>query len=94
MTHPLILEVRSALEQAGDREKAPKMQAYMKSAMPYRGVSAPEQNSIWKQIFQVHSLSSRAQWEQVALTLWRDAGFREERYGAIALTALEGYAQY
>jgi 3-methyladenine DNA glycosylase AlkD len=94
MTHPLILEVRNALEQAADPQKAPKMQAYMKSAMPYRGVSAPEQKAIWKRIFAEHPLSSREQWQEVALTLWRDAAFREERYAAVALTALEGYAPY
>ena len=48
MTHPLVLEVRAALEKAADPAKAPKMQAYMKSAMPYRGVSSPEQKAIWK----------------------------------------------
>ena len=94
MTHPLILEVRNALEEAADPQKAPKMQAYMKSAMPYRGVSAPEQKAIWRRIFAEHPLSSREQWQEVALTLWRDAAFREERYAAIALTALEGYAPY
>ena len=51
MTHPLIVEVREALEQAADPVKAPKMQAYMKSAMPYRGVSSPEQKAIWKASF-------------------------------------------
>jgi 3-methyladenine DNA glycosylase AlkD len=92
--HPLILEVRAALENVGDPAKAPKMQAYMKSAMPYRGVSAPEQKTIWKQVFREHPLPSRRQWQQVALTLWRDAAFREERYAAIALTAMKQYAPY
>jgi 3-methyladenine DNA glycosylase AlkD len=94
MTHPLILEVRDALEEAADPQKAPQMQAYMKSAMPYRGVSGPEQKVIWTMVFTAHPLSSRAEWQQVALTLWRDAAFREERYAAIALTALKGYAPY
>jgi 3-methyladenine DNA glycosylase AlkD len=48
MTHPLIAEVRAALETAADPVKAPKMQAYMKSTMPYRGVSSPDQKAIWK----------------------------------------------
>ena len=51
MTHPLVLEVRAALEKAADPAKAPKMQAYMKSAMPYRGVSSPEQKAIWREVF-------------------------------------------
>ena len=94
MTHPLVVEVRAALEKAADPAKAPKMQAYMKSTMPYRGVSAPEQKAIWRQVFPSHSLSSRDQWQRVALALWRDAEFREERYAAVALTGLHSYASY
>ncbi len=66
----------------------------MKSAMPYRGVSSPEQKAIWKGIFPAHSLSSRNEWQRVALTLWREAAFREERYAAIALTDLRVYAAH
>jgi 3-methyladenine DNA glycosylase AlkD len=94
MTHPLVVEVRAALEKAADPLKAPKMQAYMKSAMPYRGVSGPEQKAIWRRIFPAHVLSSRAAWQKVALTLWRGATFREERYAAIALTDLRTYAAH
>jgi 3-methyladenine DNA glycosylase AlkD len=94
MTHPLVLEVRAALQKAADCSKAPKMQEYMKSAMPYRGVSSPQQKSIWRQVFRAHPLSSRDEWQRVALTLWRDAEFREERYAAIALTDLRTYAAH
>jgi 3-methyladenine DNA glycosylase AlkD len=94
MTHPLVLEVRAALKKAADPAKAPKMRAYMKSAMPYRGVSSPEQKAIWRRVFPRHDLSSRAEWEDVALTLWRAATFREERYAAIALTDLRTYAAH
>ena len=94
MTHPLVVEVRAALEKAADPLKAPQMQAYMKSTMPYRGVSAPEQKVIWRQIFPAYALSSKEEWERVALTLWRDATFREERYAAVALTGLRGFAAY
>jgi 3-methyladenine DNA glycosylase AlkD len=94
MTHPLVLEVRAALERAADPLKAPNMQAYMKSAMPYRGVSGPEQKVIWRRVFAAHALSSRAEWQEVALHLWRGATFREERYAAIALTDLRAYAAH
>jgi 3-methyladenine DNA glycosylase AlkD len=94
MTHPLVLEVRAALQTAADAGKAPKMQEYMKSAMPYRGVSSPRQRVIWRQLFQAHPLSSRDEWQSVALTLWREAAFREERYAAIALTDLRIYASH
>jgi len=94
MTHPVIVEVRAALEKAADPVKAPKMQAYMKSTMPYRGVSSPEQKAIWKTVFLAHPLSSSHEWQEVALKLWREATFREERYGAIALTGLRQYASH
>jgi 3-methyladenine DNA glycosylase AlkD len=94
MTHPLILEVRKALKDGANPLKAPQMQAYMKSTMPYRGVSGPEQKAIWRRIFPAHPLSSRDEWERVALSLWRDAAFREERYAAIALTDLRTYARH
>jgi 3-methyladenine DNA glycosylase AlkD len=94
MTHALIVEVRAALEKAADPVKAPKMQAYMKSTMPYRGVSSPEQKAIWKAVFLAHPLSSSHEWQKVALALWREATFREERYGAIALTGLRQYSSH
>jgi 3-methyladenine DNA glycosylase AlkD len=55
-------------------------------------VSSPEQKAIWKAVFLAHPLSSSRQWQEVALALWREATFREERYGAIALTGLRQYA--
>jgi len=94
MTHPLIVEVRVALERSADPVKATQMQAYMKSEMPYRGVSSPEQKAIWKAVFTAHPLGSSDEWQLVALTLWRDATFREERYGAVALTGLRQYVSY
>ena len=66
----------------------------MKSAMPYHGVSAPDQRAIWRRVFAAHVLSSRAEWQEVTLTLWRGATFREERYAAIALTDLRKYAAH
>ena len=57
MTHRLIVEVRAALKRSADPVKATQMQAYMKSAMPYRGVSSPEQKAIWKAVFSAHPLA-------------------------------------
>jgi 3-methyladenine DNA glycosylase AlkD len=79
--------MREALAAAADPERAPRMQAYMKSAMPYRGVSAPYMRVICRRIFAEHPLSSCEQWRSSVLELWRDAAFREERYAAIELVA-------
>ena len=92
MTHPLVAEVRAVLKRAADPVKAPQMQAYMKSDMPFRGVSAPEQRRLWREIFPRYPFASAVEWRRVALQLWREAGWREERYAAIALTDLRRYA--
>ncbi|MEA2656052.1 MAG: hypothetical protein QOI23_1417 [Chloroflexota bacterium] len=61
------------------------MQAYMKSEMPYRGISAPDMRAISKAIFADHPLETCDEWRAAVLDLWRDAHFREERYAAIEL---------
>jgi 3-methyladenine DNA glycosylase AlkD len=83
----LATAMRAALGAAADPERAPRMQAYMKSEMPYRGVSAPDMRVICKRIFAENPLSSCEQWQSSVLELWRDARFREERYAAIELVA-------
>jgi 3-methyladenine DNA glycosylase AlkD len=45
--YPLVRAVRQPLEDAADPSKSLKMQAYMKSAMPCRGVTSPEQARRW-----------------------------------------------
>jgi 3-methyladenine DNA glycosylase AlkD len=79
--------MRSALAAAADPERAPRMQAYMKSEMPYRGIAAPDLRAISKRVFADHPLSSCEDWRSAVLELWRGARFREERYAAIQLLA-------
>ena len=82
----LVRGVREGLALAANPSKAPKMQAYMKSVMPYRGVSAPEQRTIFKPLFDKYRIANQDTWMATALVLWREATYREERYAAIALT--------
>ena len=89
--HPLVTAVRTALADAGDPVRAPAMQRYMKSDMPFRGVPAPVQQRIWRTAAQAHPLTSRRQWETAARALWRGSAFREERYAAIGITDLPRY---
>lgn len=94
MTHPLVRTVRQALEQAADPVKAPQMQAYMKSAMPYHGVSAPVLKRLCREAFAAHPLASFDDWQRVVLELWRTATFREERYAAVLLTESRQYREH
>jgi 3-methyladenine DNA glycosylase AlkD len=90
----LIAAVRRELRASADPTKAPAMQAYMKSAMPYYGVNSPTQNEIWRRVFGQRLLSGRVVWQATVLALWRTARFREERYAAVALTGQRAYSAF
>lgn len=86
MTSKLVSRVRRALAAVADANRAPQMQAYMKSEMPYHGVSAPILKSTLRQLFADYAPVDAKAWRADVLDLWRSAKFREERYAAIALT--------
>ncbi|GAA3581572.1 DNA alkylation repair protein [Amycolatopsis ultiminotia] len=90
----LVAAVRSGLADLADATRAPAMQAYMKSEMPFRGVPKPARATLTKAVFAVHPLPDRVTFTDTVLTLWREAGYREERYAAIALSGHRGYRQW
>lgn len=90
----LIAAVRVELARLGSPEQATAMQAYMKSAMPFRGVRAPQQTRAFRAIFAAHPLGSAEEWRATVLALWREAAFREERYAALALLGDRRYRAY
>src|SRR5689334_9449794 len=83
--HALVREVRAALKTHADPGRAPQMQAYMKSEMPYRGVAAPAQKKIFREVFARQELGCEDR-RAVARELFFGAKFREERYAALAVT--------
>ena len=85
---PELLEaVRAGLQAVADPARAPQMQAYMKSDMPYHGVTAEPCQAVFKRVFADLDLESAGHWRELVLELWRGAEFREERYAAMALCA-------
>jgi 3-methyladenine DNA glycosylase AlkD len=90
----LIAAVREELARVADPVKAPAMQAYMKSAMPYLGVPEPALRRVCRAVFAAHPLASYDEWRETALALWREARYREERYAAIGLTGDRRYRAY
>ena len=77
--------VRAGLARLADPEKAPGMQAYMKSAMPYRGVQSRALRALLAEVMEVHPFAGRTDWEATLDALWEDARYREERYAAVNL---------
>ena len=91
----LLVAVRAALLAAAVPAKAPAMQAYMKSAMPFYGVSAVPRDKALRAVLASHPpLASFAAWRDTALGLWRGAAAREERYAVFSLLAHAQYAQH
>ena len=80
-----MTDVRHRLREAGDAIKAAQMQAYMKSALPFHGVSSPDCRVIMRDVLATHPLPDRATWLATVLALWDDADHREERYAALAV---------
>jgi 3-methyladenine DNA glycosylase AlkD len=70
------------------------MQAYMKSAMPYRGVRWTEERRICRESFAQHPLATFEEWCEAALGLWRGARYREERYATIELLEYRAYQPF
>jgi 3-methyladenine DNA glycosylase AlkD len=86
---PLPERVRQALKAVAEPARAPGMQAYMKSAMPYLGVSSVPRRAALKQVFAGIDWPDSAAWQADVLAIWRNAEFREERYAAIELTGVK-----
>ena len=82
----LLEKTRAALKAVADPAKARAMQAYMKSAMPYHGVSSVPFKATMKAVLAEHPVTGFEGWQRDVRALWRGAKFREERYAAIALT--------
>ncbi|MGI9091940.1 MAG: DNA alkylation repair protein [Mycobacteriales bacterium] len=90
----LVEAIRAGLERLADPSKAPAMQRYMKSSMPYRGVPTPERRRLVRTLIAGHPLSGESAWRGATCALWRRASFREERYAAIDLTGDRRYARH
>ena len=89
----LVDAIRRGLASRADPGKAPAMQAYMKSAMPYRGVPTPALRALCREVFAAR-LATFPAWRATVLALWRDATHREERYAAIELSGHRFYRDF
>lgn len=90
----LGLAVRQEFRKIADPVKAPQMEAYMKSAMPYHGINAPLMRTTCKAVFSEVEFANADSWRDEVLGLWRDAEFREERYAAIELSGVRRAADF
>jgi 3-methyladenine DNA glycosylase AlkD len=90
----LIDVLRAELAARGDPHRAPDMQRYMKSSMPYRGVTTPVLRAICRQVLPLYPLGSFADWRETVVELWDAASYREERYAALEIVGYRPYAHF
>lgn len=66
----LVRAVRERIAAAGDPAKAPAVQAYMTSELPYHGVPSPGCRTIFREVLSEHPLPDRSAWLATVLELW------------------------
>lgn len=72
------------LAETGDPERAVQQQRYMKSELPYHGVTLSQLRPLLRPLTrQWHP--DRSEWEATVKELYANAAYREERYAALAL---------
>ncbi len=86
MSIEFVAAIRQGLADNVNPEKAAGMQAYMKSAMPFRGVQTPIRRKLVRAALHAHPLASKKDWLAAIHALWRNAAYREERYVAQDVT--------
>jgi 3-methyladenine DNA glycosylase AlkD len=92
----VVEAVCRVLSATGDPVRATGQQAYMKSAMPFRGITAPALRAALRPILAdpAYLLNGRDEWEATVRGLWDGARFREERYAALAISEHRHYRQW
>lgn len=79
MRAALLAELRAA----ADPQRAEGQQAYMKSAMPFFGVTVPQVRGIVSSLVRERPFTDADTWQDTLLDIWRRAAKREERYAAV-----------
>lgn len=94
--HDLLDDLRRALGTAGDAVRAAGQQRYMKSAMPYWGLTSPVLRATVRPILDepAYRIETRQEWEGTIRALWDEATHREEWYAALAVARHRHYRRW
>jgi 3-methyladenine DNA glycosylase AlkD len=89
----LVAAVTAALAARADPVRAAAQQRYMRSAMPYFGLTSPQLKEALAPLLREPALAmeSREQWSATVRALWDGATHREQWYAAIALARHRPY---
>jgi 3-methyladenine DNA glycosylase AlkD len=89
----LVDAIRAELSRHADPLRAAGQQRYMKSAIPYRGLTSPQLRAALRPILADPGfrIANRDSWEATIRALWDEVAYREEWYAAIALARYRAY---
>jgi 3-methyladenine DNA glycosylase AlkD len=92
----LVDAVRTALRSEADPVRAVGQQRYMKSAMPFLGLTSPVRRALVQPLLADPALrlETREDWQGCVRRLWDEAEFREERYAALDLLRHRAYRSW
>ena len=93
MHRDLVDTIRAELARHADPVRAAGQQRYMKSTIPYRGLTSPQLTAVLRPILADPGfrIADRDGWEATIRTLWDEVAYREEWYAAIALARHRTY---
>ena len=86
--------VLAVLHAEANPERARQQQAYMKSDVPYFGLTVPRCRRIAHEVLHDYPPHNSDAWVSSILLLWREATHREERYVAIELFLNKKFAHW
>lgn len=92
----LIEAIHAALAEHADAERAAGQQRYMKSAMPYLGLTTPTLRKALRPVLAstAYRIAERGEWEATVRALWGGATHREHWYAALALLGHRAYTPW
>ena len=81
----LVSALRRAFAAHADAARAVPMQAYMKSAMPFHGIAAPQRRRLMDAAVKASPCTGTRELADTMRALWDGATHREQRYAAMEL---------
>lgn len=94
MRSSISSRVRDALRAAAEPAKAEPMRAYMKSEMPFLGVTKPARVKALRPLLDELTFPEPRAWADAVRSVWDQALYREERYAALALARHRRHAAH
>lgn len=94
MTTILIDTIVMSLEAQANPERAEQQQRYMKSPIPFYGVTVPEVRRLTKAALRDNPIGSRKDFEATLLSMWDNVTRREQWYAALTIATAPRHRRF